>query len=41
MTRVAACERCEIADACMGIPRGYVELFGDEEFRSVRLAELS
>jgi MoaA/NifB/PqqE/SkfB family radical SAM enzyme len=41
MTRVAACKCCEIADACMGIPKGYVELFGDEEFRSIRLAELS
>lgn len=41
MTRVAECQRCEIADACMGIPKGYIELHGDEEFRAVRLSELS
>ena len=41
LTRVAACARCEIAEACMGIPKGYIAIHGDEEFQPVRLAELS
>lgn len=41
MTRVDECSRCEIADRCMGIPKGYIELHGDTEFRAVKLSELS
>lgn len=41
MTRVAECARCEIADACMGIPKGYIALHGDAEFHAVKLSELS
>jgi molybdenum cofactor biosynthesis enzyme MoaA len=36
LTRVAACERCELASACMGIPRTYLELHGDAEFHPLR-----
>lgn len=38
LTRVAACERCELSRACMGIPRKYLELYGDDEFRPLTLA---
>ncbi len=38
MTRVAACASCDLADACMGIPRRYVELHGDAEFHALKLA---
>ena len=41
MMRVEACRSCDIADACMGVPRGYVELYGEDEFRPVRLTPTS
>ncbi len=37
MTRVEACTRCDLADACMGIPRGYLQLHGIGEFHPIRL----
>jgi len=39
MTRVDACRACDIADSCMGIPRVYVELYGDDEFRAIHRHE--
>jgi hypothetical protein len=41
MTRVDACSRCEISDYCMGIPKGYLQLYGDAEFQAIRLSDLS
>lgn len=41
MTRVTACQTCEISDSCMGIPKGYIALHGDGEFRAIRLADLT
>jgi MoaA/NifB/PqqE/SkfB family radical SAM enzyme len=38
MTHVAACARCELVSACMGIPKRYVELHGDREFRPLSAA---
>jgi len=35
-TRVEACGRCEAAEACMGVPKTYVALFGDAEFHPLR-----
>ena len=40
LMRVAACQTCEITDACMGVPKGYVAIHGEEEFRSIHLADL-
>jgi hypothetical protein len=37
LMRVDACKACDLADACMGIPRAYVELHGDGEFHAVHL----
>lgn len=37
MTRVEACQSCDVADACMGIPKVYVALHGTEEFQAIRL----
>ncbi len=37
MTRVEACQSCDVADACMGIPRVYVDLHGSDEFHAIRL----
>lgn len=34
-TRVPACGACAVAAACLGVPRSYVELYGDEEFHAV------
>lgn len=39
LTRVAACERCDVRDACMGVPRTYVTLHGEAEFSPIRRAE--
>jgi hypothetical protein len=39
--RVEACRTCEITDACMGVPKAYVQLHGEDEFRPVRLSEAS
>jgi MoaA/NifB/PqqE/SkfB family radical SAM enzyme len=39
-TRVAACERCEAADACVGVPRHYLALHGDDEFRPLSASGL-
>lgn len=39
--RVDACRTCEITDACMGVPKAYVQLHGEDEFRPVRLSEAS
>lgn len=33
LTHVAACEGCGLRHACMGIPKHYLELHGDSEFR--------
>ncbi|AKF03235.1 radical SAM protein [Sandaracinus amylolyticus] len=33
LTRVAACEPCAMRDACMGVPKHYLALHGDAEFR--------
>jgi molybdenum cofactor biosynthesis enzyme MoaA len=35
MTRVAACGSCSARDACLGVPRYYLSLFGDSEFRAI------
>ena len=35
LTRVPACADCALADACMGVPRHYLALYGDGEFRAV------
>jgi sulfatase maturation enzyme AslB (radical SAM superfamily) len=35
--RVTACQSCEITDACMGVPKAYVALHGEDEFRPIRL----
>jgi MoaA/NifB/PqqE/SkfB family radical SAM enzyme len=32
LARAPACARCDAAESCMGIPRSYLELFGDAEF---------
>jgi catechol 2,3-dioxygenase-like lactoylglutathione lyase family enzyme len=34
-TRVAACGACGLAEACLGVPRAYLALHGDEEFHAV------
>jgi hypothetical protein len=39
LTRVDACARCDVADRCMGVPKYYVSLFGDGEFRPIRRSE--
>ena len=41
LTRVAACSECAMRDACMGIPKHYLALHGDSEFRSIRAEELA
>lgn len=33
LTRVEACNHCAVADACMGIPKGYLAIHGADEFR--------
>ena len=37
MTRVAACDGCDLREACLGVPRHYLALHGDAEFQPVRL----
>ena len=37
MTRVDACATCDVRHACAGVPRYYLELYGDEEFSSIHL----
>lgn len=39
VTRVAACAACDLADSCMGIPKPYLAVHGDGEFRPVKLPE--
>lgn len=41
MTRVEACRTCEIADACIGIPKVYLALHGDEEFHPIKLRDIA
>jgi molybdenum cofactor biosynthesis enzyme MoaA len=41
MTRVAACSACDLAHACLGVPKHYVALYGEDEFRPIRLAAAS
>jgi molybdenum cofactor biosynthesis enzyme MoaA len=36
LTRVDACARCDVREACMGVPRYYVALHGDAEFVPIR-----
>lgn len=36
LTRVAACERCEVREACIGVPKHYLALHGDGEFAPLR-----
>ncbi len=36
-TRVEACRSCQIASACMGVPRYYLALHGPDEFKPVIL----
>jgi molybdenum cofactor biosynthesis enzyme MoaA len=36
LTRVEACERCDAAAACMGVPRHYLALHGDAEFAPIK-----
>ena len=38
MMRVDACQSCDAKDACMGVPRYYVALHGDSEFKPIRRA---
>lgn len=35
--RASACGRCDLSHACMGIPKAYLDLYGDEEFVAVHL----
>lgn len=37
LTRVEACERCDLREACMGVPKHYLALHGDSEFRAIAL----
>lgn len=39
--RVSACRTCEITEACMGVPKAYVALHGEDEFRPIRLSGTS
>ena len=39
-TQVGACQSCVFAARCQGVFRGYLDLYGDAEFRPIRLAEL-
>ena len=36
MTRVDACRSCDASHACMGVPRYYVDLHGESEFKPIR-----
>jgi molybdenum cofactor biosynthesis enzyme MoaA len=36
LTRVPACSDCDVKGACMGVPRHYLALHGDEEFTAIR-----
>jgi radical SAM protein with 4Fe4S-binding SPASM domain len=36
LTRVPACSDCDVKGACMGVPRHYLALHGDEEFTPIR-----
>jgi molybdenum cofactor biosynthesis enzyme MoaA len=38
ITRVDACKTCDVKEACMGVPRHYLALHGDAEFKAIRLA---
>jgi molybdenum cofactor biosynthesis enzyme MoaA len=41
LTRVEACKSCDLAGACMGIPRPYLALHGDSEFVALRRQPVS
>jgi molybdenum cofactor biosynthesis enzyme MoaA len=41
MTRVSACDSCDAAHACMGVPRYYVSLHGESEFAPIRRRAIS
>ncbi len=41
VARVEACNDCDVAEFCMGIPKAYLALHGDEEFHSVHLTDES
>ncbi len=36
LTRVEACNTCDVKTACMGVPRHYLALHGEGEFSSIR-----
>ena len=38
MTRVEACQSCDARAACLGVPRHYLALHGDAEFKPLRLS---
>jgi molybdenum cofactor biosynthesis enzyme MoaA len=39
LTRVEACKTCDAAPHCMGVPRHYLELHGDSEFKPIKFAQ--
>jgi len=41
LTHVTECEQCDARAHCMGIPKHYLELHGDAEFRAIKLDDTS
>ena len=39
VARVAACDSCDLTEACMGVPKSYLAVHGDDEFHPIVLSK--